>query len=165
MWMYCYWIVIYLFIHLPIHLFIYSFVIIINWLLVKHSIFTSDFPEPPRHLVYFCVGWGGMVLMSWSEWRWRKGVSTMYCIMQVSMCGPGGRAVWAYVKHLNIFFFLGGGGGGVQISDPWAWKMVQIWQNVLRGQRKCSNYLLLFCLLFVLRLFYARTNPIPLPRS
>ena len=110
MWMYCYWIVIYLFIHLPIHLFIYSFVIIINWLLVKHSIFTSDFPEPPRHLVYFCVGWGGMVLMSWSEWRWRKGVSTMYCIMQVSMCGPGGRAVWAYVKHLNIFFFLGGGG-------------------------------------------------------
>ena len=110
MWMYCYWIVIYLFIHLPIHLFIYSFVIIINWLLVKHSIFTSDFPEPPRHLVYFCVGWGGMVLMSWSEWRWRKGVSTMYCIMQVSMCGPGGRAVWAYVKHLNIFFFFGGGG-------------------------------------------------------
>ena len=53
-----------------------------------------------------------------------RGVSTMYCIMQVSMCGPGGRAVWAYVKHLNIFF--GGGGGGVEISDPWAWKMVQM---------------------------------------
>ena len=118
MWMYCYWIVIYLFIHLPIHLFIYSFVIIINWLLVKHSIFTSDFPEPPRHLVYFCVGWGGMVLMSWSEWHWRKGVSTMYCIMQVSMCGPGGQAVWAYVKHLNIFFCGGRGGGGVGFKFP-----------------------------------------------
>ena len=30
-----------------------------------------------------------------------------------------------YVKHPNFFFFGGGGGGGVQISDPWALKIVQ----------------------------------------
>lgn len=52
-----------------------------------------------------------------------RGVSTMYYIMQVSMCGLGGRAVWAYVKHLNFFW---GGGDGVQISDPWAWKIVKM---------------------------------------
>ena len=98
-------------------LFIYLFIYyIINWLLVKHSIFTSDFSKSPGHLVDSCVGWGGMVLMSWSGWRRRKGGK--YNVLhnaginvwtgRVDCMGIG--VAFDFFDFFDFFFFFGGGG-------------------------------------------------------
>ena len=112
---------IYSFTYPSIYLFIYYN--IINWLLVKHSFLTSDFSESPGHLVDPCVGWGGMVLMSWSGWRRRKGVSKMYCTLINVWMGRVDCMVKGVAFAFFAFFFFGGGG---QISDSWAWKIIQM---------------------------------------
>ena len=114
---------IYSFTYPSIYLFIYYN--IINWLLVKHSFLTSDFSESPGHLVNPCVGWGGMVLMSWSGWRRRKGVSKMYCTLINVWMGRVDCMVKGVAFAFFAFFFCGGGGG--QIFASLAWKKVQMW--------------------------------------
>ena len=118
----------------------------INWLLVKHSFLPLIFLNLLG--TWSISVWGGV------GWFWSvevggvggRGVSTMYCIMQVSMFGRGAALFW-YI-YIYIFFpFFGSHFGPLRLEREKSSNVIKYPGGTKEVFKRCT---------------YARTNP---PRS